>query len=165
MGGTLNFGEHVLDPRTRILRRRGKSVNLQSQPLEILMLLVEQADRLVTREDIRARVWQDIVVDYDQSINYAIRHIRAALGPDGCLIQTVPRRGYRFTGPVYVRPQENERPPKRVLMAAALMSAFASVFAAGLLSRHTVVGTFIYDHLVHPDHCPYMRMLVPTRNS
>jgi hypothetical protein len=50
-------------------------------------------------------------------------------------------------------------------MAAALMTAFASVFAAGLLSRQTPVGTFIYDHLVHPDRCPYMRMLVPTRNS
>src|SRR5438067_13694758 len=96
----LRFGAHVLDPRSRTLTREGRSVPLQEQPLELLMLLVERADTLVTRDDIRARLWPDVVIDYDMGINYAVRQIRLALGPDRRLLQTVPRRGYRLIGPV-----------------------------------------------------------------
>jgi Transcriptional regulatory protein, C terminal len=153
------------------LTRDGRSVPLQEQPLELLMLLVERADALVTRDDIRARLWPDVAIDYDMGINYAIRQVRLALGPDRRLLQTVPRRGYRLIGPVVpvlgdvlpdvVHPVRRQRPSPFVIAAA-----FAFVFGAGIVTAHTSTGAFIYQHIVHPDRCPYVRMLIPIlRNS
>lgn len=154
------FGSHTFDLRTRTLSRNGQAVPLQSQPAELLALLIERRDGVVTREEIRARVWPDTVVDYDQGINYAVRHVRAALGPDGHLVRTVPRRGYRFTGDVV--PANAGRPRvSRLAMAAGVAAVFGSIFAAGLLASHTEWGDFIYIHLAHPDRCPYVRMIVP----
>jgi len=154
------FGHCILDARRRTLTRDGARVDLQQQPFEMLTLLVENADAIVTRDAIRARIWPDTVVDYDQSINYAVRHIRLALGPDADRLQTVPRRGYRFAGPVRdaVLPR---RPRRAVAAVAALAAAFAVAFGAGVVTAHTPTGAFIYQHIVHPDRCPYVRMLIP----
>jgi len=162
------FGRCVLDPRRRTLAREGEPVDLQQQPIELLMLLVEHADAVVTREAIRARIWPDTIVDYDQSINYAVRQIRVALGADAERLQTVPRRGYRFVGPVHERATVRlPRLPNRTFAAGAALSlAFAVVFGAGVVAAHTPTGAFIYQHIVHPDRCPYVRMLIPLlRNS
>jgi DNA-binding winged helix-turn-helix (wHTH) protein len=163
---TLTFGRLALDARTRRLTRDGERVDLQQQPFELLMLLVEQADAIVTREAIRARIWPDTVIEYDQSINYAVRQIRVALGPDAGRLQTVPRRGYRFVGPVRDGGLAQRVNRTVVTAAAALAAAFAIVFGAGVVAAHTPAGAFIYVHIVHPDRCPYVRMLIPSlRNS
>jgi hypothetical protein len=157
---TLRFGAQLLDPRARTLTRDGQIVPLQEQPLELLLLLVEHADAVVTRDDIRARLWPGVVVDYDTGINYAIRHIRRALGPDRRLL-------HRLIGPVVADDRKTDGGrPSRMIITAALSSAFAIVFGAGVVTAHTPAGAFIYQHIVHPDRCPYVRMLIPMlRNS
>ena len=163
---TFTFGRLVLDARRRMLTRDGERIDLQQQPFELLMLLVEQADAVVTREAIRARIWPDTVIEYDLSINYAVRQIRVALGPEAGRLQTVPRRGYRFVGPVRDGGLAERLNRRVVASAAALTLAFAVVFGAGVVASHTAAGAFIYVHLVHPDRCPYVRMLIPAlRNS
>jgi len=169
-----HFADWTLDDATGTLARDGTAVALQHQPAQLLALLLERAGTIVTRDDIQARLWPDTVIEYDQSINYAIRQIRVALGADGALVQTIARRGYRFTGAVARTtdgaPEAATRGGRRVSWwaAGALIAAcvFASGFGAGVVSRDGKVGRFVYVHLVHPDRCPYMRFLFPAhRNS
>jgi len=166
-GVLIRFGSHVLDPRTGILLRGGERLPLQTQPARLLELLIERAGNVVTRDEIREQLWADTVVAYDQGINFAIRQIRVALGPDAAMVQTVPRRGYRFIGEVAHEVVDGPRASRRTLaMTAAVLVALASGFGAGIVVRDAPAGQFVYDHLVHPDRCPYMRFLFPAhRNS
>jgi DNA-binding winged helix-turn-helix (wHTH) protein len=161
------FSSWTLDPATSTLARDGVPVGLQHQPAQLLALLVERAGTIVTREDIQARLWPDTVVEYDQSINYAIRQIRIALGTDSRFIQTVARRGYRFIGSVAQEiPSRRRRVPAWAAAAATVLAAFASGFGAGVVSRDAQVGRFVSAHLMHPDRCPYLRLFfAPQRNS
>lgn len=162
----LRFGEHIIDPQTRTLTCRGERIALQRQPFELLQLLIDRAGQVVTREDIRAQLWADTVVEYDLSINFAIRQIRAALGPDSAFIQTVPRQGYRFTAVITAIDRRQQASRLRMGAAAAVViAAFASGFGAGVLVRNEPAGRFVYDHLVHPDRCPYLRFLFPTHQN
>src|SRR2546428_621817 len=106
----LRFGVFELDPRTEQLRRNGLTVRLQPQPFKLLRLLVGEAGRLVTRDEIRAALWNnDTFVDFEQGVNFAIRQVREALEDDAerpVYIQTVPKRGYRFLAPVETVPRE-----------------------------------------------------------
>ena len=162
---SLRFASCVLDPTSGTLTRDGTEVPLQAQPAQLLALLLERAGATVTREDIRTRLWPDTVVAYDQSINYAIHQIRIALGPDGRLIQTVARRGYRFTGTLSP-PGAASRRVRAWAAVAAIVVAGLTGFGAGVVARDGTVGQFVYVHLVHPDRCPYVRLLIPVhRNS
>jgi DNA-binding winged helix-turn-helix (wHTH) protein/Flp pilus assembly protein TadD len=118
------FGPFELDPRTAELRRDGERVPLQLQPARVLILLVQRAGELVPREEIRALVWPDRVVDYEHGLNYAIRQIRAALGDEAgapAYIETLPRRGYRFAAAVQRRRGRDEgTPPRRRRLVYAL---------------------------------------------
>ena len=161
------FGSHSFDPNTNTLRRGRARLELQSQPAQLLALLLAHAGDIVTRDRIRATLWPDTTVAYDQNINFAIRQIRIALGVDAQLVQTVPRRGYRFVGTVESPAVAPQMPMRRaVSVAAAVAIALASGFGAGIVVRDAPAGQFVYDHLVHPDRCPYVRMLLPIhRNS
>lgn len=168
MNCQLAFGGFTVDPRTRTLIHDGRRVPLQQQPLELLLLLIENPDGLVTRDAIRERIWPDAAVEFDLSINYAIRQIRIALGEESGRLQTVPRRGYRFVGPVIrtgdrggMARQTRPLMRRRAVPVAVLAVVLASAFGAGIVAAHTESGTFIYEHIVHPDHCPYIRMLIP----
>ena len=94
------FGVFELDLRTGELRKRGLRVHLQEQPFQVLAQLVERAGDLVTREELRSRLWSDAVfVDFDQGLNKAILKIRLALGDSAespRFVETLERRGYRF---------------------------------------------------------------------
>jgi DNA-binding winged helix-turn-helix (wHTH) protein len=167
-GRRINFGSHQLDRDAAILWRAGERCVLQAQPLRLLTLLIERRGEVVTRDDIREQLWSDTVVEYDQGINFAIRQIRIALGPDAHLVQTVPRRGYRFVGDL--TPVMIPAPPRRSRVtgpiAAAILLALASGFGAGIITRDAPAGQFVYDHLVHPGRCPYLRVFLPAhRNS
>ena len=135
------FGPFELDPRTAELRRDGEPVALQLQPARILVLLVERAGALVSREEIRARVWPDRVVDYEQGLNYAIRQIRTALGDDAeapAYIETLPRRGYRFAARVQRAADRTPgSAPRRRILAFALVGL---VLAAGGVAGVSSVG-------------------------
>ena len=101
---SVTFGPFALDLNTGELRRSGASVNLQPQPSKLLVLLVERAGELVTREEIRRAVWgAETFVDFDQSVNFCVRQIRTALHDNAnspCYLETLPRRGYRFIAPI-----------------------------------------------------------------
>ena len=162
----VRFGSHVFEPATGTLRRNGQPCELQCQPARLLALLLERAGEVVTRESIQKDLWPDTVVEYDQNINFAIRHIRLALGADAPLLQTVPRHGYRFVGEVTTWEVGRGRAVRRtVAAAAALLVAMASGFSAGILVRDAPAGRFVYNHLVHPDHCPYLRVFVAIQRA
>src|SRR5271165_6287468 len=100
----LRFGAFELDVRSGELRKHGICLLLGEQPLRILLMLLEAPGEVVLRDDIRQELWpNNTVVEFDHSINAAIKRLRAALGETGerpRYIETVGRRGYRFVGEV-----------------------------------------------------------------
>src|SRR5215472_16174885 len=108
MEGTLpnraRFGGFELDLKAGELCKDGQTVLLQEQPSQVLQMLVLNAGKLVTREEIQKKLWpNDTVVEFDHGINTAIQKLRQALGDSAdqpSYIQTVARRGYRLIAPV-----------------------------------------------------------------
>jgi DNA-binding winged helix-turn-helix (wHTH) protein/tetratricopeptide (TPR) repeat protein len=103
-GVRYRFGLFELSVEHGKLVRDGKAIRLQEQPLQLLAALVERAGEVVTREEIRQRLWPgDTFVDFDKSLGVAVTKLRDALGDDAgnpTFIETLPRRGYRFIAPV-----------------------------------------------------------------
>jgi DNA-binding winged helix-turn-helix (wHTH) protein/Tol biopolymer transport system component len=101
---SIRFGAFELDLQAGLLRKDGIRIRCQEQPLQVLAALAERPGEVVTREELRRRVWpQDTFVDFDHALNTAIKKIRAALNDDADFpryIETVPRRGYRLMAPV-----------------------------------------------------------------
>ena len=100
-GTKLQFGPFVLDLRGYELTRSGEPVRLERIPMDLLILLTERNGALVARQEIVDRLWgHDVFLDYDNSINKAVRKIRQALGEEyGRRIETIPGKGYRFRVP------------------------------------------------------------------
>src|SRR6188474_2462654 len=102
----LRFASFELDCRSRELRDGARLVRLQDQPFEILRLMLERPGEVITRDELRHRLWPDgTFVDFEHSLNAAIKRLRAALGDDADhprFVETVPRRGYRFVASVAV---------------------------------------------------------------
>jgi Tol biopolymer transport system component/DNA-binding winged helix-turn-helix (wHTH) protein len=98
------FGVFELDLRAGELRRQGMRIKLQDQPFQVLAQLLEKPGEVVTREELQKRLWPaDTFVDFDHSLNAAIRRLRDALGDSAenpTFVETVSRRGYRFLAPV-----------------------------------------------------------------
>jgi TolB-like protein/Flp pilus assembly protein TadD len=100
----VRFGVFEFDPQTSELHRRGLKIRLLGQPVRILAMLLERPGELVTREEIRHALWPaDTFVDFEHSLNAAMKRLRRALrdSPDNPrFVETLPRRGYRFIAPV-----------------------------------------------------------------
>ncbi|MGA7522051.1 MAG: winged helix-turn-helix domain-containing protein [Acidobacteriaceae bacterium] len=100
---TVRFGLFELDLRTRQLTRNGARIRLPQQPIQILSMLLERPDEIVTREELRRRLWpSDVFVDFDHGLNKSIQKLRDALGDSPVsprYIETIPRVGYRFIAP------------------------------------------------------------------
>src|SRR3954470_24790263 len=94
------FGMFEVDLRARELRKGGIRIRLQDQPFEILVMMLDRPGELVTRDELRQRLWPaGTFVDFEHSLNAAVKRLRAALGDDPAnppFIETVHRRGYRF---------------------------------------------------------------------
>jgi DNA-binding winged helix-turn-helix (wHTH) protein len=109
--GTRKFADFVVDPRAGELFRRGKRVKLQHQPTQVLLALMEKPGQIVTREELRQKIWsEDTFVDFEHSLNTAIKKLRLALGDRATkskFVETLPRRGYRFLA----RVEEDEETP------------------------------------------------------
>jgi TolB-like protein/Tfp pilus assembly protein PilF len=97
---TLHFGPFELDVRSRELRKGKTRVRLQEQPFEILRMMLERPGLVVTREELCSRLWPNgTFVDFEHSLNAAVKRLRAALGDEADnprFVETLPRRGYRF---------------------------------------------------------------------
>ena len=100
----LRVGPFELDLRARELRKDGRRIRLQDKPFEVIATLTERPGELFTRDELRRRLWPaDTFVVFDDSLNTAVNKAREALGDSAdCprFIETVPRHGYRFIGPV-----------------------------------------------------------------
>jgi TolB-like protein/DNA-binding winged helix-turn-helix (wHTH) protein/Tfp pilus assembly protein PilF len=98
------FGVFEVDLKASELRKHGLRVKLPEQPFQILGVLLEKSGEIVTREELRTRLWpQDTFVDFDHGLNNAVMRLREVLGDasdNPRFIETIPRRGYRFIAPV-----------------------------------------------------------------
>ena len=125
----LRFDVYTLNLRTSELYRSDRKIKLQEQPLQILAMLLEHPGELVTREELRQRLWsEDTFVDFEHSLNTAIKKLRRALNDEADsprFIETLPRHGYRFIGSV---PESSRLSP--------LVSSGA---AAGMVGRVVVL--------------------------
>lgn len=101
---TVRFGPFELDPQCAEVRQDGIRLKLQGQPIQILEMLLAKPGQLVTREEIQERLWPaDTFVDFDHSLNTAVKKLRQALSDEADAphyIETLPKRGYRFIGKV-----------------------------------------------------------------
>ena len=98
----VRFGLFEIDLRAGELRKNGIKIKLQEQPFQVLVTLLQHAGDVVTREELRQQLWpKDTFVDFDHSLNAAIKRLRDALGESAespIFIETLARRGYRFNG-------------------------------------------------------------------
>jgi TolB-like protein/DNA-binding winged helix-turn-helix (wHTH) protein/tetratricopeptide (TPR) repeat protein len=99
----IRIGPFAIDPRSGEVRQGADTSRLQPQALALLLVLVEEPGRVVTREELRRRLWPDTTVAFDDGLNHAVARLRDALHDSAHapkFIETVPRKGYRFVGVV-----------------------------------------------------------------
>jgi DNA-binding winged helix-turn-helix (wHTH) protein len=100
--GVVRFGDFKVDLRAGELYKAGRKIKLQIQPFHALALLLERPGEVVTRQEFEKRLWPgDTFVDFDHSLNTAIKKLRQALGDNKekpRFVETLPKRGYRFIG-------------------------------------------------------------------
>src|SRR5215207_4800320 len=112
----VRFGAFQLDLQTGELQKGGARINLPDQPFRVLATLLERPGELVTREELRQRLWSaETFVDFEHGLNAAVRRLRDALGDSADVprfIETLPRRGYRFIAPVIDPAPVNELAPR-----------------------------------------------------
>jgi len=169
----VRFGLFQLDLKARELHKAGVKVKLQDQPFRLLALLVAQAGQVVTREELRQKIWPtDVYVAFDQGLNNAIKKVRDALGDsadNSRFIETVARHGYRFLAPVSAVQPRSSEPPLRfglrtgrtaligltaasVLVALAYSAWHRSVMRARPSSEKAILAVLPFDNLSHdPD--------------
>jgi TolB-like protein/DNA-binding winged helix-turn-helix (wHTH) protein/Flp pilus assembly protein TadD len=120
--GTFQFDDFALDVAAYELRRNGRRVRLERQPMDLLILLIGRRGQLVSRSEIADALWgKDVFVDVENGVNTAIRKLRQALrdSPDApTFIETVPGKGYRFIAAVEVPEDAGPAPPPHVAPVA-----------------------------------------------
>lgn len=125
----VRFGTYEVDLRTAELRKGGLKVKLSGQPFQVLTILLEHPGELVTREELRQRLWpSDTFVDFDRGLNAAVNRVREALKDSAetpRFVETLPRRGYRFIAPV-----ERLEPPES-MVASEVITASEGTPATG----------------------------------
>jgi DNA-binding winged helix-turn-helix (wHTH) protein/tetratricopeptide (TPR) repeat protein len=116
-GVVFQFGLFAANPVDGVLTRSGTKVKIQEQPFRLLLLLLERPGELVTREELRQRLWPEgTFVDFDGSLNVILKRLRAAIDDDPenpRFIETIPRRGYRFIAPVSIIEKSLEKDAAR----------------------------------------------------
>jgi TolB-like protein/DNA-binding winged helix-turn-helix (wHTH) protein/Flp pilus assembly protein TadD len=138
----MRFGLFELDVRAGELRKRGVRLPLQGLPLQVLAILLENPGQVVTRDELRTRLWPaDTFVDFDHSLHNAIARLRDALGENANsprFIETLPRRGYRFIGQLEGAVVRQSDPP-----AVALQGRFRRVLLPAVLILVVVVAALV----------------------
>src|SRR5438552_10186858 len=100
----VRFGVFEFDLRSGELRKQGRKIRLEGQPVQVLIQLLDRPGELITREDLQKELWpSDTYVNFEQSLNAAVKRLRHALGDSPAnprFVETLARRGYRFIAPV-----------------------------------------------------------------
>jgi len=129
----VRFSTFEVDLQTGELRQRGQKIRLQEQPFQVLVALLERPGEVVTRDELRSKLWPaDTFVDFDHSLNAAIKRLRDALGESAekpIFIETLARRGYRFIAPVD---------------GSSFPIVAARVRGKTLFSRHWIAATLLF---------------------
>jgi len=137
----LGFGVFEVDLRDRQLTKRGLRIRLQEQPFQVLAMLLERPGEVVTRDELRNRLWPNTVVEFDHGLNKAISKIREVLGDSvesPRFVETVARRGYRFLADVAVIDiPDRQREPTPDALASPSDTA-PDRTDAGASSKHAV---------------------------
>ena len=138
----VRFGTFEVSFQTGEVRKAGLRIKVQQQPLKLLEALLERPGEVVSREELRARIWPDVSFgDFDQAVNIAVAKLRNALGDSAenpRFIQTLPKRGYRFIGNVSTveAQQDQPQPPSETTPApGATPQANAPVEPVAVASR------------------------------
>jgi len=161
------FGDFQLDCGRFELLRKGRAIQLERKPMELLILLLRGDGQLVTRNEIAEHLWSsEVFVDTEHGINTAIRKIRQVLGDDPDtprFIQTVPGKGYRFSAPILsTAPTETppEPPPEPALPASPPTQRKPVVrqIAAGACVLFAIGGTAFYHSLHRPPEIAYTQL-------
>jgi len=130
----VQFGTFEVDLRAGELRKDGLKIKLQGQPIQVLTTLLEHPGEIVTREELRQRLWPaDTFVDFEHNLNSAVKRLREALGDSADnprFVETLPRHGYRFIAPVAELGRATRGPQVRV---RALWVAGLSVLTIAVL--------------------------------
>jgi eukaryotic-like serine/threonine-protein kinase len=145
------FGPFQLDSGQATLTRNSNHLKLQDLPYRLLEILVERPGEIVSREEVRQRLWpQNTFVEFDNSLGVAIRKIRDALGDNAdtpCYVETVPRRGYRFLAPVttVTESQDPARPvpPEPIKPPTSSLSSEKRSPISGRRLRYIAISAFI----------------------
>ena len=151
----MRFGPFEADLTTRELKKMGVSVALPPQPFDVLAILLERPGMLVTRQELRARLWPDAVfVDFDHGLNKAISRLREVIGDDGAkprFVETLPRRGYRFITPVSSQSTEIPGP---VAVARLLYDGRTATLSPGshVVGRDKTSGVYLDSPSVSRQH-------------
>ncbi len=152
------FGTFEVDVRAGELRKQGVRIKLQEQPFRVLTILLLQPGGLVTRDELRSKIWPaDTFVDFDNSLNTSINKLREALGDSADsprFIETLPRRGYRFIAPV-----RGDGLKKPVVNTGCRKFAIAATAVA------VVAGGLVWFAKRHPSSTPEMKLRQLTTNS
>ncbi len=165
----LRVGEFEVDLRCGEVRRDGDKVKLQELPFQVLAALIERPGDVVTREEIRQKVWPtDTFVDFEHSINTAVKKLREALGDDAenpRFIATLPRYGYRLIAPVEVVETngscpELELPPENPAGRSSSKRRSVAAISGVLLIVLFVAGALI---VLLPS--PWHRTVIPSRET
>ncbi len=139
----LCFGPFELDLRAGELRKSGTKVKLQEQPLQVLAMLLERPGQVVTREELQSKLWSsDTFVDFEHSLNAAVKRLREALGDSADnprYIETLPRHGYRLIVPVEGVGLEVQTRPQ-----TASLPKWPFVVACGLLLLLIAVASYVW---------------------
>ena len=147
------FGEFELDDSSRKLSRGSQAVKLTGQALDLLTLLVERPGQLIARDEIKRQLWPDSKLELEHSLDVLMNRLRSVLGDSGTsprYIETVPRKGYRFLGPVRCEP---DRTPK--MAKPAVMRRLAQYAAIALLAA---VATLLIVHSQYAKFAPSRRV-------
>jgi DNA-binding winged helix-turn-helix (wHTH) protein len=126
----LRFGPFAVDLRAGELYKRGKKIKVQLLPLQLLGALLEKPGEVVSREELKSRLWPaDTFVDFEHGLNTAIKKLRQALGDNPAkpaLIETLPKKGYRFIGRLEANGgSAPKNPPPATALAGKIFSVFA----------------------------------------